>query len=437
MDPGIFTLILFGSLALCLVLGFPLAFILTGLSMVFFFLFWGPKSLFMVSTCALSTMSSLILVAIPLFIFMATILERSGIAEAMFAAAYRWMGSLRGGLAIGTVLICTVFAAMSGISGAATVSMGLVALPAMLKRDYSKGIALGCIAAGGALGVLIPPSVMMIIFALIAGESVGRLFLGGVFPGLLLSGMFCVYIGVRCFLRPRLGPGVPLEERVSLGEKIKSLRGIILPVILVFVVLGSIFGGIASPTEAAALGALGSLVCAAVHRKLNWETLKQASYRTLTLSCMVLWIIYGALLFTDLYAGMGGIMFVKELIMEAGWNRWVVVILMQVVLFILGCFLDPTGIVMLCTPIFVPIIRDLGFNVVWFGVLFVVNMEMSFLTPPFGFNLFYIKSVAPEGTTMEDIYRSVGPFIALQALGLALVMIFPQIILWLPNLIIK
>jgi tripartite ATP-independent transporter DctM subunit len=434
MEPWLATLLLFGSLVVCLVSGLPIVFTMGGVAAIFYLFLWGPKSLYMVATATLSTMGSLVLVAIPLFVFMGMMLERSGLADALYGAAHRWMGGIKGGLAMGTVLICTLFAAMAGISGAATVTMGLVALPAMLSRKYDRKIATGCIAAGGALGVLIPPSVMMVVFALIAGESVGKLFAGGVLPGLLLSALFISYIAIRCYIRPNLGPPVPLEERGSLKEKIMSLRAVILPILLVVGVLGSIFGGFATPTEAAAIGAIGSIGCTVVYRRFTLQTLLQACYRTLSLSCMVLWILVGALLFSQLFVGIKGSNLLREGLAALAVNRWVILIIMQITFFFLGMILDPSGIIMLCTPIFVPVIKELGFDVIWFGVLFTMNMEMAFLTPPFGFNLFYLRGVIPrEEMTMADIYRSAFPFVALQALGLAIVMIFPQIAMWLPN----
>jgi len=368
---------------------------------------------------------------------MANILERSGIAEALYATAYKWMGGLPGGLAMGTVVICTLFAAMAGISGAATVTMGIIALPSMLKRGYDKKLAMGCIQAGGALGVLIPPSILMIIYAVFTRESIGKMFLGGVMPGLLLSSLFIIYIGIRSLFNKSLGPPVPREERGSLKEKIVALRTVILPVILVIFVLGSIFSGIATPTEAAAVGVIGSILCAAVYRHLTWNVLKEATDRSLRLSVMVVWILVGAFAFGSVYQGIGGPDLIRQIVANLPINRWVIIIGMQFVWFILGMLMDPGGIVILTTPIFVPIIKALGFDSLWFGILFVVNMEMAFLTPPFGWNLFYMKSIAPEGTTMVEIYKAVVPFVMLQALGLVCVMVFPLIATWLPNLLIK
>jgi len=379
------------------------------------------------------SMGKFTLIAVPLFIFMAMLLERAGVADDMYTMMHRWMGGLRGGLAMGTVGICTVFAAMSGISGAATSSMGVIALPEMLKRKYSKSIAIGCIAAGGALGILIPPSVIMILYGVYTGESIGAMFMGGVFPGLLLSALFIVYIAIRCWLQKELGPALPPEERVGWREKFLSLRAVALPLLIVAMVLGSIYLGVCTPSEAAAMGVLGAIISAAVYRRLSWNLMKEACYRTAGLSGMIIWILAGAYCFTALYTATGISNLLHDILLSIPGGRYVTLIVMQLTFFILGCFLDPVGIIMITTPVFVPVIQELGFSTLWFAILFVVNMEMAYLTPPFGFNLFYMRAVAPPGTTMAEIYRSIAPFVLLQAVGLALVIIFPQIATWLPQ----
>ncbi len=437
MSIVLITVLLFGSLLGVLVLGLPLVFTLGGIGVVSTYFLWGHEAIYMAVSRSFGTMQSFVLVAVPLFIFMGIVLERSGFGESMYEAMLRWMGGLRGGLASGTVIICTVFAAMTGISATATVTMGIISLPAMLQRGYDKLIAIGCISAGGALGILIPPSVIMIIYGLMTGESVGKLYAGGVFPGLLLSILFIAYITIRCALQPNLGPALPLEERASWREKLICLRAVILPVLLIVAVLGSMFGGLASATEAAAVGAAGSIVCAAIYRRLSWQVIKEACFRTMRLNAMVIWIIIGASLFTTVYTAIGATQLARQIVEASPVNRWLIMIGIQLTYFVLGCFLDPTGILMITVPIFVPVIKALGFDALWFGVLFVMNMEMAYLTPPFGFNLFYMKAIAPEGITMKDIYLSVVPFVALQGVGLAIVMIFPQIALWLPHVLFR
>jgi len=429
------TILLFASLIVILVSGLPLSFGIGAVGVIFAYFLWGPEKLgFIVSsTSAIATNYSLL--AIPLFVFMANMLERSGVADDLYNMMHQWFGPVRGGLGIGTVLICTIMAAMSGISAAAVVTMGVIALPAMLKRNYDRKMTIGCIAAGGALGQLIPPSAIMILYAFWANESVGRMFLGGVIPGLILSALFIIYIGVRCFFQPHFGPPLPPEERVGWAEKLRSLRAVIFPALLIVAVLGSMFAGLSTATESAAVGSFGSILCAILNRRFNWNNLKSASYSTLLLVCMILWIMISVSCFTNVFITAGGSKFVTKSILELGLNRWIILWGMQFVWFVLGCLIDPTGILMITVPVFVPIIKELGFNSLWFGVLFVVNMEMSFLTPPFGFNLFYLRNLLPD-TPMEVIYSSVWPFIILQAIGLAIVIIFPQSILWLPNLVL-
>lgn len=433
------TLLMFASLFALIFLGLSLAFALGFVSLIFSLFLWGPESLFLLASRSSSAMFNYVMLAVPLFMMMAAVLEKSGLADDLYSAIHVWMGPLRGGLAIGTVLICTAMAAMSGVSAAAVLTMGVIALPAMVKRSYDKSLVLGSIMAGGALGQLIPPSLLMVLYGGMAGVSVGQLFMGGVFPGLMLSGFFCAYIAARAFFQKHLAPAMPREERESITwkQKFMSLKGVLLPVLLILGVLGSIFAGIATPTEAAAIGAFGAIACALVHRRLTWPVLKEASMNTLLSSCMVMWIMIGSYLFVSVYFGIGGADFVKKTVLGLDVNRWVILAVIQATWFILGCLMDPGGIVLLTTPLYLPIIEALGFDPLWFGVLFIVNLEMSYLTPPFGYNLFYMKAIAPREITMADIYKSVSPFVAIQALGLVLCMIYPQIILWFPKFMIK
>jgi tripartite ATP-independent transporter DctM subunit len=437
MSIELITLLLFGALLLFLALGLPLSFVLGGVGMVGCYFLWGSKGLFVAAAQAYGAMGKFTLLAIPLFILMAMVLERAGVADDLYTMMHRWMGPLRGGLAIGTVLICAIFAAMSGISATATVSMGLIALPAMLKRGYDKILAMGVISGGGALGILIPPSVPMILYATLTGESIGGLFAGGVFPGLLLAVIFILYIGIRCFFQPRMGPALPKGERATWQEKFISLKAVALPVVIIVMVLGSIYAGICTATEAAALGCLGAVISSGVYRKLTWALLKESCHRTASLTAMIIWILIGAYCFTSVYTGTGAHELMERLLLSIPGGRYAILITIQMVFFILGCILDPAGIIMICTPVFVPVIKSLGFDPLWFGVLFIMNMEMGYLTPPFGFNLFYMKAIAPAGVTMADIYQSVVPFVALQALGLAIVIIFPEIALWFPRMLAR
>jgi len=433
LGPEWLTVILFGSLVLLLLAGLPLVFAIGGVATFFIILLWGPHALPILANRTYMAMDMFLLVAVPMFIFMGAMLQRCGIAEDMYELMYHWLGGLRGGLAAGTVLICTMFAAMVGISGAATTSMGLIALPSMLKRGYKKDIAIGCISAGGSLGILIPPSVLMIILAVVSRQSVGQMFIAGILPGLLLSFLMVSYILIRCFVQKDMGPAIPPGDRLPRRERFGLLWGLALPIGLIFAVMGSMFFGLATPSEASAIGAFGAIVSAAIKRTLNWQNFTSALFVTMRLSTMVIWIVFAASAFTALYAVTGASSLISGLIRGVG-DPWLVILTMQLILFVLGMFFDPTGIVLLTAPIFFPIVTSLGFDPLWFAILFVINMEIAYLTPPFGFNLFYMKAVVPPGVTMMDIYKSALPFVALMILGLGLCMLFPGIITWLPSL---
>jgi len=431
-DPVLVNALLFGGMLFVLGLGVPIAFALGGISIVMIYFFWSPMGLNMLPMRAFSVTSSVEYLAIPLFVFMASMLQHAKIAADLYDTMQRFFGSLRGGLAIGTVLICTLFAAMSGISGAATISMGLIAVPAMLARGYGKEIAVGTVAAGGSLGILIPPSVTMIIYGLVTSTSIGKLYAGGILPGLLIAALFCAYLLIRGWLQPSISGGVVMQ-RYSLSEKLSSLRSLILPIMLVIAVLGSMFAGIASASEAAAVGAAGAMIAAAVRGQFNWRMLRKACDDTLMLSCLIFWIVIGASALSTFYNAMGAAQLFEGMVLDLEVNRYLVLIGMQVILFVLGMVLDTVGIIMIAAPIFVPIIIKLGFDPVWFGILFIINMEIGFLTPPFGYNLFYMRGVAPASVTMLDIYRSVVPFIILMIIAIGIMIAFPQIILVLPE----
>ncbi len=433
MSIELLSLLFFGALLLFLMLGLPLSFVLGGVSMIFLYFTWGPESFYMVAAQTWGAMNKFTLVAIPLFIFMAMILERSGVANDLYEMMYLWFGPVAGGLAIGTVVICAIFSAMCGISGAAVVSMGTIALPSMLQRKYDKELALGCINSGGGWGILIPPSVIMILYALISGESVGALFAGGVLPGLMLLVLVSGYIAIRCYFQPHLGPALPKEERGNRKRKFAAMKAVILPVIIVVMVLGSIIGGITTPTEAAAMGVLGAIISALVYRQFSWRLMQDAGIRTLRLTGMIMWILFGAYCFSAAYHGMGANQLIEHLMQHIPGGPWGSIIFIQIVIFLMAMVLDPAGIMMICVPVFLPIVKAHGFDPLWFGILFVINMEIGYMTPPFGFNLFYLKGIVPSSITMGDIYRSVIPYTLVESTGLALVMIFPQIAVWLPN----
>jgi tripartite ATP-independent transporter DctM subunit len=432
------TILMFVSMMVLLASGLPVAFVLGGIALLFGYALWGPASLNVVVAAASDLLRANLLVAVPLFVFMAYMLERSGIAEDLYGVMHRWMGGLKGGLAAGTVVGCTFVAAMSGISTTGVLMMGIIGLPAMLRRNYDKHIAMGCIMAGGALGPLIPPSVVLIIYSLLSGQSIGKLFVGGIIPGMLLACFFIIYILVRCFLNPDLGPALPCEERATWKEKFISLRGIILPILIVFGVLGSLFLGVATPTEAASVGALGAMVSAGIYRRLSFKILKSVAFQSLKTVSMVMWVIFGAGCFATIYQGIGASDFIQNMI--KGWpvSKWVILCLIQATWIFLGCLMDAISILMVTAPVFIPIATFLEVDLMWFGVLYAVNTEMGYLTPPFGVNLFVMRGVTQDlGITTREIYRAAMPFVCLQFLGLVLVMIFPGLITWLPRMILK
>ena len=442
------TVIMFGSLLVLLMAGLPLAFVTGGLACVFLFLFGDAQMLNIVPSRIFPFMTSYDLSAIPMFIFMAAMLERAGVIEDLFDVIYKILGGLRGGLASAAIVAATILAAMVGVIGATEVTMGMIALPAMLKRNYDQKLACGSILAGGTLGILIPPSILAILFAVIAQQSVGQLFMGSFIPGLLLSGLYILYVTARCYINPEAGPALPREERISLRAKLRLVGGMLPAIVLVVLVLGVIFTGIATPVEAAGIGTFGALVVAALHRRLTWTAIREAAITTLKATSMVLWIVFGASIFVGLYIVEGGREFVTNMLVGTGFGPYGVLVIMMVILVVLGMFLDWVGILLLAVPIFVPIMMSLEWNglfglpgvapeevPLWFGVVYMVNMQMSFLSPPFGYALFYLKSVAPPEVSMATIFWSAIPFLLIQTFALALCIIFPEIILWLPRLV--
>lgn len=448
IDIAWLTLLMFGSLGILLALGLPMAFCTGSLAVIFLFLFGNAAVLNMTPARIFPFMTDYQLSAVPLFIFMAAMLEKAGIIEELFDAVYKWLGSLKGGLASATVLACTALAAMVGVVGATEVTMGMIALPAMMRRGYDQKLACGALLAGGTLGILIPPSVMAIVYAVVAQQSLGELLVGSILPGFLLSGMYIAYITIRCYINPKLGPALPPEERVDMKEKLRLLKNTIAPLLLIVLVLGIIFFGIATPVEAAGIGTFGALFVSALHRRLTWPAVEEAAIATLKATAMVMWIFFGATMFVGFFILKGGQEFVASSILGTGLPPYGILALMMLILFVLGMFLDWVGILLLTVPIFLPIMKSLNWSGVlgipgveaadvplWYGVIFMINMQMAFLSPPFGYSLFYLKSVAPPEISMATIFRASVNFMVLQAIGVGLCIMFPQIVLWLPGLV--
>lgn len=437
ISPTLITILMFVCLLIGLLLGHPLALVLGGLATIFGFIAWGPECFYLFMNRIYNTMDNYVLIAIPLFIFMANILERSGVAEKLFESLHYLLGPLKGGVAVAVVLVCIVFAACTGIIGASVVAMGLLAMPTMLRYGYQKELTTGTIAAGGTLGILIPPSIMLVVMGDQAGLSVGRLFMAAIIPGGILGMLYIIYILVRCNLKVELGPPLSAEERraVPVPKRIRmSIVYLLPPMVLILGVLGSIFFGIATPTEAAAVGAFLSFLMMLAYRRFSWSLLTQAVWQTAKTNCMVIIILCGATCFTGVFLGVGGGEVVKGFVLGFGLGKWGIFAIMMLIVFVLGMFLDWIGIVLITFPLFLPIAQGLGFNPLWFVMMIAINLQASFLTPPFGYALFYLKGTAPEGVTLMHIYRGIVPFVLLMLVGLLICIIFPQLSLALPAL---
>lgn len=433
MSSELVLLAMFAGLVLLILTGLPLAFALGALALFFTVTLWGSQALVVTVLQTFDTMSSEVLLAIPLYVMMAAVLQRSGIIDALYRAMELWFVRLPGGLAVGTVVICTIMAAMTGIVGAAVAAMGILALPSMLKRGYDQRLALGTICAGGTLGILIPPSVITIVYAVTAQISVGQMFIGGVVPGLLLAGLYIAYIVIRTLLQPGLAPTGTMAEGIDWPTRLRALEALIIPSLIIFGVLGSIYLGIATPTEAAAVGVAGAVISAATQRRLDARMLGRAAFDTLKVSAMILWITIGAKAFVAIFTGTGGADFMLAQIEALEADRYVILLVMMLILVFLGMFLDEIGIILLCVPVFLPIIEFLEFDLLWFGIIFLISAQMAYITPPFGYTLFYLKGVVPPSIGMETIYRAIVPFFFLQVTGLLICVVWPELVLWLPQ----
>ncbi|MCE0505407.1 MULTISPECIES: TRAP transporter large permease [unclassified Roseivivax] len=421
------TYLMFGMLLVLLVTGIPLAFVTLLVALIFALGWFGPMAVPLITSRVYSFVSSFVFVSVPMFVLMAAILDRSGIARDLFDAMKLVGGRLRGGVAIQTIIVAVILAAMSGIIGGEIVLLGLIALPQMLRLGYDRNLAIGVVCAGGALGTMVPPSIVLIIYGLTANVSIGDLFTASFLPGLMLAGFYVTYVLVRAYLNPAIAPAMPADDDTPLSEKLKLLRGLILPILVVIGVLGSIYGGIASVTEASAVGVLGVMVSTMLRGEFTLELLRGAAMQTLRTVGMIVWIGIGASALVGVFNLMGGLDFIQSLVTNISDNRLYVLLFMMAILFLLGMFLDWVGIALLAMPVFVPIITDLGYDPVWFGVLFCMNMQVSFLSPPFGPAAFYLKSVAPPEISLGEIFKSLLPFICLQILALAMLIAFPGI----------
>lgn len=440
LSPGWASILMFSALIIGLFMGHPLAFVLGGLAVIFGFLGHGPGVFYMFMNRTYGIMDNYILVAIPLFIFMAQLLDGSGVAESLFDAMRYLFGPIKGGIAVAVVVVSTLFGACTGIIGASVVTMGLLAMPVMIKYGYNKRMASGCICAGGTLGILIPPSIMLIVMGNQSQVSVGKLFAGAIIPGLILSVLYIIYILFKCHMKPDYGPALTADERAAVTRKqigVMVAKSIVPPMILILGVLGSIFAGIATPTEASGVGALLAFLMILGYRRFSWRSLYRAVLQTAKTTAMVITILVGATCFTGVFMMFEGGDVVRDMILGLGLGKWGTFIIMMLCCFILGMFIDWIGIVMITFPIFLPIAAEFGFDKLWFVVIVAVMLQDSFLTPPFGYALFYLKGVAPPEVSTGDIYWGAFPFWRLMELGLIICVIWPETITWLPGVLIK
>ena len=440
ISPELLTIVMLAGVLVGVLLGYPLAIPVGAMGLLFGYLVYGNAVPNLLYGRVFNLVHSYTLLAIPLFVFMGVMLEKSGIAEKLYEALYVWLSGFNGGLAIVTVLLGTILAACVGVIGASVSMLAIFALPAMLRRGYDKSLASGAVCAGGTLGILIPPSIMLVIYGPMAGVSVGKLFMAAFIPGFILSGLYCAYIGIRCAVRKDLGPAVPKEEvQVTFVQKTKLLAVALGPTaIIIMAVLGSIFLGIAPPTEAAAVGALASVLLAIGYRRFNFQVLKDTVTQSMQVSSMI--YLIGALSFAyvGVFIGAGCGDVIEEFILGAPGGRWGGFFAIMFIVFLLGFFIDWIGIVFIMVPIVAPIAPALGFDSLWFGMMLVINLQMSFMTPPFASAIFYLRGSAEAslGITMADIINGVWPFVICIILGLVLCTIFPQLILWLPGMMI-
>ncbi|MBM3479927.1 MAG: TRAP transporter large permease subunit, partial [Alphaproteobacteria bacterium] len=430
------TLLILAVMIGLMLTGMPLAWVLLTIACGCTVLWMGPMGLPLVGSRVFGFVQEYVFVAVPLFVLMACIMERSGVAKDLYNAMYIFSGNLPGGVAMQTVVVAMIMAAMTGIIGGEIVLLGLIALPQMLRLGYDKKLAIGTICAGGSLGTMIPPSVVLIVYGLTASVSIGDLFKAAFAPGVMMGCLYIGYILIRCRLDPSLGPPAPAEERnIPLAQKLAMLKGLVLPLLIIFWVLGSIYFGIAAVTEAAGVGVVGAIVSAAIRGELNWKMMRESLVQTMETVGILIWLTFGAFAFIGIYNIMGGTNFVRQMITGLPVAPIVIILIMMAILLVLGCLIDWIGICLLTMPIFVPIIKDLGYDPVWFGILFCMSMQVSYLSPPFGPACFYLKGVAPPDITLQQIFSSVWPFMGLQITALLIVLFFPEVALFLPQLL--
>jgi len=403
---------------------------------VFALALWGEGAIEMPFASTITLLNWYPMLTLPMFIYMGYMLSESGIASDLYRMFHVWTGPMRGGLAVGTILLMVAISAMNGLSVAGMAIGATIALPELLKRGYDKIMVTGVIQAGSSLGIMLPPSVVLVLYGMIARQPVGQLWLAGVGPGLLLATLFTLYIVVRCHFQPHLGPPLPAEERrqISWGEKIRLLRAGILPLFIIFSMTGLFVMGVTSMVESSAVGALAATLVAAFKGRITRQVMEDTLRKSLAVSAMFMWVILAALAFGAVFDGLGAVKAIEVLFLEKwGLEPWQVLVLMQLTYIVMGTFLDDTAMLIIVAPLYVPLVIALGFNPIWYGILYTITCQIAYITPPFGYNLFLMRAMAPAEVTLIDIYKSIIPFVLIMVVGLAMVIIFPEIALWLPN----
>jgi tripartite ATP-independent transporter DctM subunit len=436
MEYELIALLMFSSMMLLLLTGKRVFGAIGFVAVVSALLLWGDGGSEMAFSAAMKLMKWYPLLTLPLFVYMGYMLSESGIAEDLYRMFHVWMGPLHGGLAIGTIALMVAISAMNGLSVAGMAIGASIALPELLRRGYDKIMITGVVQAGSSLGILIPPSVVLVLYGMIARQPVGQLWLAGAIPGLMMAGLFILYIAIRCRLQPDLGPALSREEReqISWGEKLRLLSAGLVPLFIFFSMTGLFLMGYTSLVESSAVGAAAATLAALVKRRLNRRVMEETLRKTLGISCMFMWIILAALCFGAVFDGLGAVKAIENFFLEQlGLGPWQVLILMQLSFILMGMFLDDTAMLVIVAPLYIPLVGALGFDLVWYGVLYTITCQIAYMTPPFGYNLFLMRAMAPPEVTLRDIYVSVTPFVLIMILALVLIMVFPQIALWLPQ----
>lgn len=437
LSPVLITAVMLGAILVLVMTGFPIALVVGSIGLIVGYLVFGGTAFEIMYTRVYSLSLHYPFLAVPMFTFMGVVLQRSGIAEELYDALHLWLGGLRGGLAIATVIAGTIIAACLGVIAAAITMLTLIALAPMIQKGYDKSIASGACVAGGTLGILIPPSIMLIVYGPMAGVSVAKMFIAAIFPGLILSGLYIVYIGIRCFLHPEMGPPIPVEERaVPLIIKTRKLLvSLVPPVLLIVAVLGSVFMGLAPPTESGAVGSFVAIMLTLAYRRFSWDILKDAGIQTLKVSAFVLFIGCLCYAFVGIFMSAGCGEVVENLVLAAPGGKWGAFVLIMLIVFLLGMFIEWIGIIFIIVPLFTPIAIHMGFDPLWFSMMVCINLQMAFMSPPLAMGIFVCKgTAAPElGVSMADIIKGVIPHIILVMVGMGILVAFPTIITWLPG----